>query len=127
MAKGNLNGTARSLFELIAFASRGTTLERADAFALGPFPARDDDPTRRLWPGALVELAAEGIGTLRNRLGTTAVAGGRARYFLRLAAFRAAARSAACRFSRSFFLRPRSRASRTLARSPRPMCSPRPQ
>ncbi len=52
MAKGNLNGAARSLFELIAFASRGTTLERADAFALGPFPARDDDPARRLWPGA---------------------------------------------------------------------------
>ncbi|HWL91594.1 MAG TPA: fumarylacetoacetate hydrolase family protein [Actinomycetota bacterium] len=69
MAKGNLNGAARSLFELIAVASRGTTLERADAFALGPFPARDDDPGRRLWPGATVELAAEGIGTLRNRLG----------------------------------------------------------
>jgi 2-keto-4-pentenoate hydratase/2-oxohepta-3-ene-1,7-dioic acid hydratase in catechol pathway len=69
MAKGNLNGAARSLFELIAFASKGTTLERADAFALGPFPARDDDPGRRLWPGAVVELAAEGIGTLRNRLG----------------------------------------------------------
>jgi hypothetical protein len=69
MAKGNLNGAAKSLFELIAFASKGTTLERADAFALGPFPARDDDPGRRLWPGATVELAAEGIGTLRNRLG----------------------------------------------------------
>jgi hypothetical protein len=69
MAKGNLNGAAKSLFELIAFASKGTTLERADAFALGPFPAKDDDPGRRLWPGATVELAAEGIGTLRNRLG----------------------------------------------------------
>jgi fumarylacetoacetase-like protein len=69
MAKGNLNGAARSLFALIAAASRGATLERADAFALGPFPARDDDPSRRLWPGATVELAAEGIGTLRNRLG----------------------------------------------------------
>jgi hypothetical protein len=69
LAKGNLNGSARSLFALIAAASRGTTLERGDAFALGPFPARDDDPNRRLWPGALVELAAEGIGTLRNRLG----------------------------------------------------------
>ena len=69
MAKGNLNGAARSLFALIAAASRGATLERADAFALGPFPARDDDPGRRLWPGATVELAAEGIGTLRNRLG----------------------------------------------------------
>jgi hypothetical protein len=69
MAKGNLNGAARSLFALIAAASRGRTLERADAFALGPFPAKDDDPARRLWPGASVELAAEGIGTLRNRLG----------------------------------------------------------
>ncbi len=46
-------------------------LERGDAFALGPFPpvADDADPARRLWPGALIELAAEGIGTLRNRLG----------------------------------------------------------
>jgi 2-keto-4-pentenoate hydratase/2-oxohepta-3-ene-1,7-dioic acid hydratase in catechol pathway len=69
LAKGNLNGSARSLFGLIAAASRGRALERGDAFALGPFPARDDDPNRRLWPGALVELAAEGIGTLRNRLG----------------------------------------------------------
>lgn len=69
LAKGNLNGAARSLFTLIAAASRGTALERGDAFALGPFPARDDDPSRRLWPGALVELAAERIGTLRNRLG----------------------------------------------------------
>jgi hypothetical protein len=69
LAKGNLNGSARSLFGLIAAASRGTVLERGDAFALGPFPTRDDDPNRRLWPGALVELAAEGIGTLRNRLG----------------------------------------------------------
>jgi hypothetical protein len=72
LAKGNLNGSARSLFGLIAAASRGTVLERGDAFALGPFPARDDDPDRRLWPGALVELAAEGIGTLRNRLGARA-------------------------------------------------------
>jgi hypothetical protein len=69
MAKGNLNGAARSLFAMIAAASRGATLERADGFALGPFPAKDDDPGRRLWPGATVELAAEGIGTLRNRLG----------------------------------------------------------
>jgi 2-keto-4-pentenoate hydratase/2-oxohepta-3-ene-1,7-dioic acid hydratase in catechol pathway len=69
LAKGNLNGAARNLFDLIAVASRGTTLERADAFALAPFPARDGDPNRRLWPGVLVELRAEGIGTLRNRLG----------------------------------------------------------
>ena len=69
IAKGNLNGAARSLFRLIAAASRTATLERADAFALGPFPAADPNPDRRLWPGAVVELGAERIGTLRNRLG----------------------------------------------------------
>ncbi len=69
--KGNLNGAATSLFELISSVSRHAVLERGDAFALGPFPpvADDADPARRLWPGALIELAAEGIGTLRNRLG----------------------------------------------------------
>ncbi|HEY7762771.1 MAG TPA: fumarylacetoacetate hydrolase family protein [Actinomycetota bacterium] len=70
--KGNLNGAARSLFELIAAVSRQAVIERGDAFALGPFPPADDDadPSRRLWPGVLVELAAEGIGTLRNRIAT---------------------------------------------------------
>jgi 2-keto-4-pentenoate hydratase/2-oxohepta-3-ene-1,7-dioic acid hydratase in catechol pathway len=69
VAKGNLNGAAANLFELISEASRFGVLERGDAFALGPFGGPDDlDPSRRLWPGALIELAAEGIGTLRNRL-----------------------------------------------------------
>ncbi|HET9671378.1 MAG TPA: fumarylacetoacetate hydrolase family protein, partial [Actinomycetota bacterium] len=72
LAKGNLNGAARSLYRLIAAASATSPLERADAFALGPFAAADPDPDRRLWPGATVELAAEGIGTLRNRLGPRA-------------------------------------------------------
>jgi Fumarylacetoacetate (FAA) hydrolase family len=66
--KGNLNGAARSLLALIAATSRLATLERGDALALSPFPGRD----RQLWPGALVELAAEGIGTLRNRIATRA-------------------------------------------------------
>ncbi len=67
---GSLNGAADSLFSLIAEASQMAVLERGDAFALGPFGAMDDDdPGRRLWPGAEVELAAEGIGTLRNRIG----------------------------------------------------------
>jgi pimeloyl-ACP methyl ester carboxylesterase len=68
LAKGNLNGAARSLFGLIEAASQEAVLERGDAFALAPFGADDADPSRRLWPGALVELSAEGIGTLRNRL-----------------------------------------------------------
>lgn len=62
--KGNLNGTAQSLFSTMAEASKAAALERGDALALGPFPDRD----RQLWPGALVELAAESIGTLRNRV-----------------------------------------------------------
>lgn len=70
MLKGNLNGAAASLFELVASVSQLAVIERGDAFALGPFPPVDDDadPSRRLWPGALVELSAEGIGTLRNRV-----------------------------------------------------------
>jgi hypothetical protein len=66
LVKGNLNGAAASLFALISRASRGRVLERGDAFALGPFA--QGVPERRLWPGALVELAAEGIGTLRNQI-----------------------------------------------------------
>ncbi len=67
IAKGNLNGAAHNLFGLIAAVSRVGTLERGDAFALGPFgPAVD--PSRQLWRGALVELKAEGIGTLKNRI-----------------------------------------------------------
>jgi 2-keto-4-pentenoate hydratase/2-oxohepta-3-ene-1,7-dioic acid hydratase in catechol pathway len=62
--KGNLNGAAQSLLDTIAEASRSSVLERGDALALGPFPDRD----RQVWPGASVELAAEGIGTLRNRV-----------------------------------------------------------
>jgi hypothetical protein len=71
MLKGNLNGAAADLFAMISEASQGAVLERGDAFALGPFPAMEDDadPSRRLWPGAVVELAAESIGTLRNPVG----------------------------------------------------------
>jgi 2-keto-4-pentenoate hydratase/2-oxohepta-3-ene-1,7-dioic acid hydratase in catechol pathway len=69
IAKGNLNGAARDLFALVAHTSRIGRLERGDALALGPFARSAPDPRRELWPGALVELAAEGIGTLRNRIG----------------------------------------------------------
>jgi hypothetical protein len=70
VAKGNLNGAARNLFRLVSGASQLAELERGDAFALGPFEQPDPDPQRQLWPGATVELAAEGIGTLRNRVST---------------------------------------------------------
>jgi 2-keto-4-pentenoate hydratase/2-oxohepta-3-ene-1,7-dioic acid hydratase in catechol pathway len=69
VAKGNLNGSARNLMEVISGASRLGELERGDAFALGPFGGAAEDPSRQLWPGASIELGAEGIGTLHNRLG----------------------------------------------------------
>jgi hypothetical protein len=68
--KGNLNGAARNLFELMAAASRASGLQRGEAYALGPFESSSPDPRRQLWPGAVVELAAEGIGTLRNTIVT---------------------------------------------------------
>jgi 2-keto-4-pentenoate hydratase/2-oxohepta-3-ene-1,7-dioic acid hydratase in catechol pathway len=64
LAKGNLNGTATSLHRAIAEASRFSPLGRGDAMALNPFR----QPPAELWPGAEVVVAAEGIGTLRNRL-----------------------------------------------------------
>lgn len=60
--KGNLNGAAASLLMLISDVSHDRALARGDALALSPFPGRG----RQLWPGATVELGAEGIGTLRN-------------------------------------------------------------
>jgi hypothetical protein len=62
VAKGNLNGTARSLYRTIEEASKTAPLSRGDALALNPFSQSPSE----IWPGALIELAAEGIGTLRN-------------------------------------------------------------
>jgi hypothetical protein len=62
--KGNLNGAAAELLVMISDASQERPLGRGDALALSAFPGRE----RQLWRGAVVELAAEGIGTLRNRI-----------------------------------------------------------
>jgi 2-keto-4-pentenoate hydratase/2-oxohepta-3-ene-1,7-dioic acid hydratase in catechol pathway len=64
--KGNLNGTALSLLREVARASRQERLEPGDAFASGPFEIPGFE--QRIWQGAEVELEAEGIGVLRNRL-----------------------------------------------------------
>jgi hypothetical protein len=64
VAKGNLNGRATSLFAAIEEASRFAPLGRGEAVALNPF---GEFPSE-LWPGAEVVLAAEGVGTLRNRI-----------------------------------------------------------
>jgi Fumarylacetoacetate (FAA) hydrolase family len=66
-AKGNLNGTARTLLADVAAASRQERLAAGEAFASGPFELERFD--QRLWPGAEVEVQAEGIGVLRVRLG----------------------------------------------------------
>jgi 2-keto-4-pentenoate hydratase/2-oxohepta-3-ene-1,7-dioic acid hydratase in catechol pathway len=67
-AKGNLNGAARNLASAISRASTIEPLEPAETFATSPFGGFGDDPARQLWPGADVELEAEGIGILRNRV-----------------------------------------------------------
>jgi 2-keto-4-pentenoate hydratase/2-oxohepta-3-ene-1,7-dioic acid hydratase in catechol pathway len=66
-AKGNLNDTARALLADVALASREERLSAGEAFASAPFEISAFD--RRIWPGAEIELEAEGIGVLRNRLG----------------------------------------------------------
>jgi 2-keto-4-pentenoate hydratase/2-oxohepta-3-ene-1,7-dioic acid hydratase in catechol pathway len=65
--KGNLNGTALGLLRDVARASKQERLEPGETFASGPFEIPGFE--QRVWPGAEVELEAEGIGILRNRLG----------------------------------------------------------
>jgi 2-keto-4-pentenoate hydratase/2-oxohepta-3-ene-1,7-dioic acid hydratase in catechol pathway len=65
-AKGNLNGVARVLLADVAVASREGRLSAGEAFASAPFELERFD--QRLWPGALVEVEAEGMGVLKNRL-----------------------------------------------------------
>jgi 2-keto-4-pentenoate hydratase/2-oxohepta-3-ene-1,7-dioic acid hydratase in catechol pathway len=67
-AKGNLNGTARTLLADVARASREERLSAGEAFASGPFELARFD--QRLWPGAVVEIEAEGIGALVVRVGS---------------------------------------------------------
>ena len=64
--KGNLNGIAADLVEAVTRTSRVEPLEPGEAFASSPF----DFPgfEQRTWPGATIELEAEGIGVLRNRI-----------------------------------------------------------
>jgi len=69
-AKGNLNGAAASIGRVIARASfdEGGLLA-GDAFASDPFlEVGRRRHERQIWPGALVEVEAEGVGILRNRV-----------------------------------------------------------
>jgi len=64
-AKGNLNGTSTDLLAAVTAAARLGELSAGEAFAATPFDVRRE---QRVWPGATVELEAEGIGVLRNRI-----------------------------------------------------------
>jgi hypothetical protein len=66
LAKANLNGTAARLLGDVARASRTEVLAPGDAFAASPFAVLGAE--LRIWPGAEIELEAEGIGTLRSRI-----------------------------------------------------------
>ncbi len=66
-ATGSLNGTARRLLEEVAAASKVHDLAAGEAFAMSPFDVVRQE--QRLWPGATIELEAEAIGVLRNRVG----------------------------------------------------------
>jgi 2-keto-4-pentenoate hydratase/2-oxohepta-3-ene-1,7-dioic acid hydratase in catechol pathway len=59
-----------ALAEMIALASQEEELRPGDTFAADPFASPSGiGEGRALWPGARVELRADGIGTLRNRVG----------------------------------------------------------
>jgi 2-keto-4-pentenoate hydratase/2-oxohepta-3-ene-1,7-dioic acid hydratase in catechol pathway len=66
--KGNLNGTGLGVLRDVARASIHEPLGAGETFASGPFEIPGFE--QRIWPGAEVELEAEGIGVLRNRLGS---------------------------------------------------------
>jgi len=65
--KGNLNGVARDLVQGVGQASRTEELLAGEAFASSPFDIPGFE--QRIWPGAEIELEAEGLGVLRNRIG----------------------------------------------------------
>jgi 2-keto-4-pentenoate hydratase/2-oxohepta-3-ene-1,7-dioic acid hydratase in catechol pathway len=65
-AKGNLNGIAADLKEAVTRTSRVEHLEPGEMFASSPFDVPGFE--QRIWPGVTIELEAEGIGVLRNRV-----------------------------------------------------------
>jgi 2-keto-4-pentenoate hydratase/2-oxohepta-3-ene-1,7-dioic acid hydratase in catechol pathway len=69
-SKGSL-GDARWTFpQMIAHVSQGEDVWPGDVYGSGTFGGGCGlDLGRFLWPGAVVELEAEGIGVLRNRVG----------------------------------------------------------
>ena len=65
-AKGNLNGSARDLLGTVTAAARLDDLDAGETFASSPFDVQRHE--QRVWPGATIELEADEIGVLRNRV-----------------------------------------------------------
>jgi hypothetical protein len=72
-AKGSLNGAARDLLDTVARSSRLEDLLPGETFASSAFDAPGVE--QRVWPGAVVELEAEAIGTLGVRIARPGPAG----------------------------------------------------
>jgi 2-keto-4-pentenoate hydratase/2-oxohepta-3-ene-1,7-dioic acid hydratase in catechol pathway len=69
-SRGSLDGAYWSFPQMIAHVSEGEDVWPGDVYGSGTFGGGCGlDLGRFLWPGALVELEAEGIGVLRNRVG----------------------------------------------------------
>ena len=65
-----LSAACDALASMIAEASHHEELQPGDTFAADPFASPHGvSAGRALWPGARVELRADGIGSLRNRVG----------------------------------------------------------
>jgi 2-keto-4-pentenoate hydratase/2-oxohepta-3-ene-1,7-dioic acid hydratase in catechol pathway len=69
-AEGSLGDAHWTFPQMIAHVSQGEDVWPGDVYGSGTFGGGCGlDRGRFLWPGALVELEAEGIGVLRNRIG----------------------------------------------------------
>jgi fumarylacetoacetase-like protein len=65
-----LSAARDALASMIAEASHHEELQPGDTFAADPFASPHGvSAGRALWPGARVELRADGVGSLRNRVG----------------------------------------------------------
>jgi 2-keto-4-pentenoate hydratase/2-oxohepta-3-ene-1,7-dioic acid hydratase in catechol pathway len=69
-AEGSLGDAHWTFPQMIAYVSQGEDVWPGDVYGSGTFGGGCGlDLGRFLWPGALVELEADGIGVLRNRVG----------------------------------------------------------
>jgi 2-keto-4-pentenoate hydratase/2-oxohepta-3-ene-1,7-dioic acid hydratase in catechol pathway len=72
-SRGSLDGAYWTFPQMIAHVSQGEDVWPGDVYGSGTFGGGCGlDLGRFLWPGAVVELEAEGIGVLRNRVGPRA-------------------------------------------------------